>query len=97
MVSGKVFSTLSLVAIISLFSASPAEATYPKPQTNGKPLVHIVKQGDNLFRLYRQYSVKVHEILKANPGIDNKDIINVGQEIKIPGRVVYTIQPGDSV
>ncbi|RXZ84519.1 LysM peptidoglycan-binding domain-containing protein [Paenibacillaceae bacterium] len=49
-----------------------------------KVKIHIVKQGDTLYRIAEKYGVTVEEILKLNPGIANADKIDVGMKIKVP-------------
>ena len=46
--------------------------------------IHIVKQGDSLYSIAQKYGVSLEDVLKANPGISNPDVIDVGTKVKIP-------------
>ncbi|MFB9279205.1 LysM peptidoglycan-binding domain-containing protein [Cohnella cellulosilytica] len=46
--------------------------------------IHIVKQGDSLYSIAQKYGVSLEDVLKANPGISNPDVIDVGMKVKIP-------------
>lgn len=45
--------------------------------------IHIVQQGENLFRIGLRYGIDYHELAAYN-GIPNPDVISVGQAIRIP-------------
>ncbi len=44
---------------------------------------HMLKEGETLYAISRQYDVTVEEIMRLNPGLDINDI-PVGQEILLP-------------
>lgn len=46
-------------------------------------MVHVIKQGENLYQLSRRYRVPLALILRANPYVDVYNL-QVGQEICIP-------------
>jgi murein DD-endopeptidase MepM/ murein hydrolase activator NlpD len=50
-------------------------------------IIHVVKNGDTIYGLARDYGVKVEEILFLN-GIDDARKIQSGQRIRIPGTPV---------
>lgn len=56
--------------------------------TGSQAGIHVVKNGDILGRIARQYGVSVKE-LKAVNGLTS-DKIKVGQKLKIPGKAVST-------
>lgn len=60
--------------------------TVPNKQNNTgyKRKTHIVKSGENLSKIAKQYNTSVNNLLKINPNIKNKDLIKVGQIVKIP-------------
>jgi len=60
---------------------------------------HTVSYGDTLYKIAKNYSVSISEILSANPSITNASLIYVGQKITIPGTklVNYTVQRGDTM
>jgi nucleoid-associated protein YgaU len=49
--------------------------------------VHVVQAGDNLFRIGIKYGCSVEEIVALN-AIANPNLINIGQEIRIPANCV---------
>ncbi|MBP5544794.1 MAG: LysM peptidoglycan-binding domain-containing protein [Kiritimatiellae bacterium] len=62
----------------------PAAATTPKVSSGSGQGTYIVKKGDILSRIARQYGVKVADIKAAN-GLTS-DTIRVGQKLKIPAK-----------
>lgn len=46
-------------------------------------MIHVIKEGDNLYQLSRQYRVPLALIMRANPYVDVYNL-TVGQEICIP-------------
>lgn len=46
-------------------------------------MIHVIKQGENLYQLSRKYRVPLALILRANPYVDVYNL-QVGQEICIP-------------
>lgn len=55
----------------------------PAPSTEER--VHIVRPGENLFRIGLQYGFTVEELAEYN-GITNVNVLEVGQQIRIPPR-----------
>lgn len=65
-------------------SEGEAASSTPQPTpVSASGGVHIVKPGDNLFRIGLQYGCSVDQ-LSAYNGITNPNRISVGMEIKIP-------------
>jgi L,D-transpeptidase ErfK/SrfK len=48
-------------------------------------MIHIVKRGETLTSIAKDYRVSFSQLLAANPEIRNANIIMVGQSIRIPG------------
>lgn len=68
--------------IIARFSGQTPVAL-PEPQQEKEPLkLHIVKEGETLWKISRQYQVKVDEIIKIN-GLE-KDSLFPGMTLKLP-------------
>ena len=65
------FAALIISATIGL-SASAQRATY------------TVVRGDSMWKIAVKYQVGVSELIKANPGIKNPNLIYPGQKISIP-------------
>lgn len=59
---------------------SPAPVTV---EAKGKAPYSVVS-GDNLSKIAKKNDTTVEALLKANPDIDNPNLISVGQEIKLP-------------
>lgn len=59
-----------------------------QPVEKPKPVEHIVKytvkSGDTLSEIALKYKTTVDRLLKLNPSIKNKNLIYVGQVIKVP-------------
>lgn len=60
-------------------TTTPAPTT-PPPTT---PTVHVVKAGENLYRIALQYGTTVQAISQVN-GITNPNLIYVGMQLQIP-------------
>jgi LysM repeat protein len=58
----------------------PSGGTTPPP--SGR--TYTVVAGDNLFRISLRFGVTLSALLAANPNITNRNVIFVGQVIKIP-------------
>jgi len=52
----------------------------PKSENLGE---HIIKAGENLYRIALKYKISIDEIKDVNPGL-NEESLNIGQRIKIP-------------
>jgi membrane-bound lytic murein transglycosylase D len=68
-------------------------------------LVHVVRRGETVSEIARNYSVSTTSVLRAN-GLSSRDRIYPGQEIDIPGAagapssgavMVHTVKAGESV
>lgn len=57
-----------------------------QPQPTPKPeiIIYVVQKGDNLTKIAKMYNTTVDAIMAANPQITNKNLIYVGQKIRIP-------------
>lgn len=87
--------------------------TSERASTQGaaQPQVHIVRQGDSLWRISRQYGVDMKSLMRAN-GLTETSILQVGMRLVIPketGRTAvassssatswetYTVKKGDTL
>ncbi len=66
-------------------TATP-DTTTPTATTSppSEGVVHTVQAGENLFRISLRYGTTVRAIMELN-GLENPNIIYVGQQIRIPG------------
>jgi LysM repeat protein len=99
----------SLVTAV-LLAAAPIGAASPNPTQEQGQIVHVVQQGENLFRLALRYGTTVEAIMAAN-GLTDQHKIGVGQRLAIPGDSAgfaraaaaattggtYVVQPGDTL
>lgn len=56
----------------------------PVPSPTPRVVLYTVEQGDTLLSIAQQYGVTVEDIVEANPDIENPDLLQIGQEIRIP-------------
>lgn len=71
----------------------------PKPKTvpsqPGVATAHIVKSGDTLSEIAAKYGTTVNNLVEIN-NLKNKNIIHVGQTIKLPV-YLHTVEKGDTL
>jgi len=78
--------------------STPIVATAVKPAPEPVPVVaepefteYIVQEGDYLSKISKRYNVTMSSIYRLNPSI-KKDVIRVGQKIKLPGTIDVGVQ-----
>jgi len=47
---------------------------------------HVVKKGETLYSISKEYGIKVKDLLKVNPNLTVKSNIKPGQKLSIPGK-----------
>lgn len=69
-------------------AVKPAVKPEVKPTTppQSEFTTYIVQRGDYLAKISKKFNIRVDAIRKANPSI-KKDVVRVGQKIKLPGKV----------
>jgi LysM repeat protein len=69
-------------------AVKPAVKPDVKPTTppQSEFTTYIVQRGDYLAKISKKFNIRVDAIRKANPSI-KKDVVRVGQKIKLPGKV----------
>ncbi|HZY40626.1 MAG TPA: LysM peptidoglycan-binding domain-containing protein, partial [Anaerolineae bacterium] len=99
-----------LIAIVALLIASQASMAVAAPLQNNCVKYHLVRPGENLFRIGLQYGLTVEAVMQAN-GLYNPNVVYAGQSLCIPGNVpapapnpqppscnfYYTIKWGDTL
>jgi LysM repeat protein len=70
----------------------------PAPVKPAEPeyTLYIVQRGDYLAKISKKFNIRVDSIRKLNPSI-KKDIVRVGQKIKLPGKVDVGVQSAPKV
>ena len=58
------------------------------PVIEEKFTTHIVIKGDNLTNISKKYNTNIAELVRLN-NIKNKNLIFIGQELKVPNKVIY--------
>jgi spore coat assembly protein SafA len=53
-------------------------------ETGGETAVYTVKKGDTLWGIGKRYGVTLSELIAANPGIKNPNLIYPGDQVNIP-------------
>jgi len=61
---------------------SPAIPSKPATKPPSKPSFHVVKAGENLYRIAIRHGVSLEDLLSSNPGIEPHEL-RVGQKVKI--------------
>ena len=69
---------------VYLLSFAVVASAFAKPNENK----HVVKKGETLSSISREYGVKVKDIIKANPALGSSAAIRPGQKLSIPGKGV---------
>jgi membrane-bound lytic murein transglycosylase D len=86
-------------------SGLPATAFYEAEPDNRAPLSHVVRRGETLSELSRQYGVSI-ETLRANNGIGRRNVIRAGQKLVIRAQAAtptrrasrsHTVRSGETV
>ena len=72
--------------IVLLFASCAPQQTskIALPVRRGETIYHVVKPGENLFRIGKAYDVSFEELARVN-GIRDPTQIRVGQRIMVPG------------
>ena len=71
--------------VVTADLSKPATATAPEYT------VYVVQTGDYLAKISKKFNVTISSIKRLNPSI-KKDVIRVGQKIKLPGKVDVGVQ-----
>lgn len=89
-----------IVSILLVFVVLPA--IFAGDSASADQTVYVVRRGDTLYRIAKQYGSTVHTLSAAN-GIANPNRIYVGQRLVIPGAatlpdtVVSSVAPSDEI
>lgn len=92
---------LSIVTVVTLVLPPSAVAAPPSVAPGG--IIYVVRRGDTLWRISRQYGVTINAIMVAN-GLSNPNRILVGQRLLIPTSIslacnfrIHYVQRGETL
>ena len=71
-------------------------ADVPKKPVEPEYTIYIVQNGDYLAKISKKYNVTISSIKRLNPSI-KKDVIRVGQKLRLPGKIDIGVQPAPVV
>lgn len=68
------------------------------PEPPQQFLIYTVAPGDTLYRIAQLFDTTIQMLVEVND-IENPDLLNIGQELIIPGwiGIEYTVRPGDTL
>ena len=90
---------IQVLYLAAALSVAPAGMTWG--QSTSGHFMHTVTKGQSLYSISSMYNVPITDIVKLNPGSDER--IKVGQTLKIPQTnaenqvIFHTIQPGETL
>ncbi|NDV83708.1 LysM peptidoglycan-binding domain-containing protein [Bacteroides sp. 51] len=92
----------SITQILFILLVSSLSITALKAQENTSYFLHTVEKGQSLYSISSMYNISKTEIIRLNPGSEEK--IYAGQTLKIPQTIsveqqpaFHTIQPGENL
>lgn len=61
--------------------------------------IYRVKSGDTLWQISNSHGVSLQKVIRANPEIENPNILYVGQKVYIPkaNETIYYVKSGDTL
>jgi murein DD-endopeptidase MepM/ murein hydrolase activator NlpD len=87
---------LSLTVLFMINGCAPLSSA---PRVGGKGIYHVVRAGENLYRIGKAYDISYEELARVNR-LRHADQIRVGQKIFVPGAIrqlpVDVITPAQS-
>jgi LysM repeat protein len=84
--------TQTALPIAATGASAPSTSVPPTEPPTPAPLVYTVKAGDTLSGIAQAYEVSIQDIVAAN-NLANPDVLNVGQELIIPGHFATPVAP----
>jgi LysM repeat protein len=63
---------------------TPAPTVVTEPSTTAPASTHVVRSGDSLFSIAKEYGVGLSELIDANPQLSDPEDIDIGDMINIP-------------
>ena len=70
------------------FICDVIEGEGEKPEKKSSITIYVVGEGDTLWGLAKKYNTTVKDLMKIN-GLENSDIIEIGQKVIRPGLAVF--------
>jgi len=69
-----------------------ADLSRPAPAVEEATTTYIVQSGDYLAKISKKFNVTIASIKRLNPSIGAKNIVRVGQKLKLPGKIDVGVQ-----
>ena len=69
-----------------------ADLSRPAPAAEEVTTTYIVQNGDYLSKISKKFNVTIASIKKLNPSIGAKNVVRVGQKLKLPGKIDVGVQ-----
>ena len=73
--------------VVANVSKTPVEPEYT---------IYVVQNGDYLAKISKKFNVTISSIKRLNPSI-KKDVVRVGQKLKLPGKIDVGVQAASAV
>lgn len=67
---------------MTLAPPPPEPSAEPSPQQDS--VIYVVKKGDTLWAIARQFGITVEALQEANPEVTDPKKLRIGQELVIP-------------
>jgi LysM repeat protein len=76
-------------------TVSAGPSSHAPQSASGEPAVrHTVKPGETLSELAARYGLKVHDLIAANPSVQNPDLLRGGETLSVPLDEIGGRRPG---
>jgi lipoprotein NlpD len=83
-----VTAVIAAIAITGCSASAPASQPPVAYSGSSRPVQHVVRPGETVYRIAHAYHVSVQSLLDANHLSDSRDL-RVGQSLLIPGAYAY--------
>ncbi|MDE6141906.1 MAG: LysM peptidoglycan-binding domain-containing protein [Bacilli bacterium] len=83
--------TLTIGSVLKL----PSQSTVTSPSTESNPNTYIVKSGDTLYSIAKQFGLTVDKLKSLNKKTNN--LISIGEVLTVGNNKTYVIKSGDTL
>ena len=78
--------------VVAVKPVISADLSRPAPAVEEATTTYIVQSGDYLAKISKKFNVTIASIKRLNPSIGAKNIVRVGQKLKLPGKIDVGVQ-----